>query len=94
MLAKFGKKRKKSKIEKWHLYAGSGFARLAGMTKREPAFISTDARISFEKAFGLNLSRQEALEDLYSRLTKGPLGINHTAFDCLRSSELNCEYLF
>jgi hypothetical protein len=94
MLAKFGKKRKKSKIEKWHLYASSGFARLAGMTKRDPALITTEARISFEKAFGLNFSRQAALENLYSQLTKGPLGINYTAFDCLRSSELNCEFLF
>lgn len=94
MLAKFGKKRKKSRIEKWHLYASSGFARLAGMTKRDPAFITTEARISFEKAFGLNFSRQAALENLYSQLTKGPLGINYTAFDCLRSSELNCEFLF
>jgi len=94
MLAKFGKKRKKSKIEKWHLYAGSGFARLAGLTKREPAFISTEARNSFEKAFGLNFSRQFALEELYTQLQKGPLGINHTQFDCLKSSELNCEFLF
>lgn len=94
MLAKFGKKRKKSKIEKWHLYAGSGFARLAGMTKRDPANISTESRISFEKAFGLNFTRQVALEALYGQLQKGPLGINHTNFDCLESSDLNCEFLF
>jgi len=94
MLAKFGKKRKKSKIEKWHLYASSGFARLAALTTREPALITTEARQSFEKAFGLNFSRQIALEELYTRLQKGPLGINHTAFDCLKSSELNCEFLF
>ncbi len=94
MLAKFGKKRKKSKIEKWHLYAGSGFARLAGLTKREPALISTEARISFAKAFGLDFCRQEALENMYSQLQKGPLGINHTSFDCLKISELNCEFLF
>jgi hypothetical protein len=94
MLSKFGRKRKKSKIEKWHLYAGSGFARLAGLTKRRPAEITTEARQSFEKAFGLNFSRQYALEDLYTRLQKGPLGINYTSFDCLRSSELNCEFLF
>lgn len=94
MLAKFGNKRRKSKIENWHLYAGSGFARLAALTKRSPSEISTAARQSFEKAFGLNFSRQVALEDMYSRLIKGPLGINHTAFDCLSSSELSCEYLF
>lgn len=94
MLAKFGRKRKKSKIEKWHLYAGSGFARLAGLTKREPAYISTEARCSFEKAFGLNFSKQEALEDMYDQLQKGPLGINHTTFDCIKNSELNCEFLF
>lgn len=95
MLAKFGKKRKKSKIEKWHLYAGSGFARLAGlMTRRDPAEITTEARESFAKAFGLNFSRQEALENMYSQLTKGPLGINHTSFDCLSNTELNCEFLF
>lgn len=94
MLAKFGKKRKKSKIDKWHHYASSGFARLAGLTKRDPAFITTEARISFEKAFGLNFCRQEVLEDMYSRLTKGPLGINHTSFDCIKVSELNCEFLF
>jgi hypothetical protein len=94
LLARFGKKRKKSKIENWHLYAGSGFARLAGLTKRGPGIITTEARESFEKAFGLNFGRQEALENLYTRLQKGPLGINHTSFDCLRISELNCEYLF
>lgn len=94
MLAKFGKKRKKSKIEKWQLYAGSGFARLAALTKRDPAIITTEARRSFEKAFGLNFSRQEALENLYDQLQQGPLGINHTAFDCISSPELNCEYLF
>lgn len=93
MLAKFGKKRR-NKIDKWHLYAGSGFARLAALTKREPALITTEARQSFEKAFGLNFSRQVALEDLYTRLNVGPLGINHTAFDCLKTFELNCEYLF
>lgn len=94
MLAKFGKKRKKSRIESWHLYAGSGFARLAGLTKRDPAVISTEARRSFEKAFGLDFTRQQALENLYTQLAKGPLGINHTAFDCLKISELNCEFLF
>lgn len=94
MLAKFGKKRKKSKIERWHLYAGSGFARLAGMTKRNPAAITTEARISFEKAFGLNFCKQDALESLYTRLQTGPLGINHTSFDCIKNSALNCEYLF
>lgn len=94
MLAKFGRKRKKSKIESWHLYSGSGFARLAGLTKRRTAPISTEARVSFEKAFGLDFGRQDALEMLYSQLQKGPLGINHTSFDCLSSSELNCEYLF
>lgn len=94
MLAKYGRKRKKNKIEQWHHYAGSGFARLAGLTKRGPTNISTEARMSFEKAFGLNFSRQEALENLYDQLQKGPLGINHTSFDCLTTPELNCEFLF
>lgn len=94
LLSSYGRKRRKSKIEKWHLYASSGFARLAGMTKRDYSAVTPEARVSFEKAFGLNFSRQIVLENMYTRLIKGPLGINHTSFDCLKNTTLNCGFLF
>lgn len=91
-LSKFGKKR--NNTSKWKLFQSSGFFRLSSMVQRSPCEVTPAARLSFEKAFGYSFAQQESLEEMYKMLNTGPLGINHTSFDCLVSTDNNSSFLF
>lgn len=91
-LSKFGGSR--NNTSKWKLFQSSGFFRLSRMVQRSPTTISPEARESFERAFGMAFSTQLSLESMYRSLSQGPLGIDHTSFNCLTESDYNSPDLF
>lgn len=93
-LAKFGARGKKNNTSRWKLFQSSGFFRLSGLVKRAACPISVEARESFERAFGMGFAQQQALEQVYDGLSTGPLGINHTDFNCLQEHSINSPYIF
>lgn len=93
-LAQFGKSGKKNNTQKWKLFQSSGFFRLSSLVNRSACPISVEARESFERAFGMSFAQQEGIEAVYSNLSLGPLGINHTDFNCLEENSINNPYIF
>lgn len=91
-LRKFGKAR--SKASKWTLFQSSGFFRLSHLVQRDPKPVTPLARESFEKAFGMPFSSQMTLEKMYEELSTGPLGINHTQFNCLSEVQKHSTILY
>jgi hypothetical protein len=93
-LQKFGKDGRFNNTAKWKLYQSSGFFRLSSLVHRSPCPIRVEARESFERAFGIGFAQQQALEWVYGQLSTGPLGINHTDFNCLQENSINSPFLF
>lgn len=91
-LRKFG--RKKSRAAKWTLFQSSGFFRLSQLVQRDPKPVTPQARESFHKAFGMPFSSQISLEEVYSQLSTGPLGINHTHFNCISEPNRHSPILY
>lgn len=85
---------KRNKTKRWKLFTSSGFFRLSRLVNRGPTSISPEARESFERAFNMPFSQQLAIEDMYGSLSEGPLGINHTNFNCLSSFDQHSSFLF
>lgn len=83
-----------NKTSRWKLYQSSGFFRMASKTHRHPVPVSVEARESFCRAFKMDISQQQSLEWMYGQLSLGPLGINHTHFDCLNQASFNSQFLF
>lgn len=93
-LRRFGNS--KTKVAKWTLFKSSGFFRLSHLVTRSEKPVTPEARISFAKAFNLPFAAQQSIEDVYSSLgpNLGPLGINHTHFDCISSTQINSDILY
>lgn len=91
-LQKYG--HRKSKAVNWKHFRDSGFARLSGLHRRVAAPVTTQARLSFMEAFGVEIEQQLSLEVMYRNLKVGPLGINHTHFDAIAETAVNSPLLF
>jgi hypothetical protein len=91
-LKNFGKR--KNKMSKWRLFQSSGFFRLSSLVQRSEKDVTPAARESFREAFGMDFAQQAGLEWMYGQLQMGPLGINHTHFDCLHSCDSNSSFIF
>lgn len=91
-LRKFGHSR--SRASKWTLFQSSGFFRLSHLVQRDPKPVTPEARESFERAFHMPFSTQETLERVYSELSTGPLGINHTHFNAISELQENSPILY
>jgi len=85
----------KNHTKKWTLFTSSGFARLSNFNNiRTYQPVTVEARESFDKAFGINFSQQLSLEMVYKNLSKGPLEISTTQFNCLTEFNQNSSLLF
>jgi len=91
-LRKFG--HAKSRAAKWTLFQSSGFFRLSHLVQRDPKPVTPEARESFRRAFKLPFSAQITLEMMYSQLSTGPLGINHTHFNCISSKQTHSPIFY
>jgi hypothetical protein len=92
-LSKFGGT-SRNNTSRWKLYQSSGFFRLSSLVNRSAAPISVEARESFQRAFGMGFEQQQGLEWMYAQLSTGPLGINHTDFNCLLENSINSPFIF
>lgn len=82
------------RVKNWLLFSNSGFARMAPKIARRSRRVTPEARESFERAFGMPIDKQLALESVYRGLSQGPLGINQTLFNTLNNIASNSPILF